>query len=206
MTDIHTALNRAFQLGQTYWQQADSDSYKQNAKSDVTWNVFRALVDETCAALAAPQPPLSDLPKKLRPDFMDGYDAGLADGKRCAERDAAAAPGLSPSEAVYGFAGWLTCRADPVTFGSTHDAALPAELVDAFCKSQGLEPPRQQWADGLKPYPETPAAPAEPEPFDIEELRRALCGIAHIAYIDGHSVIRRDSVLDLVDRRRHANR
>jgi hypothetical protein len=32
MTDIHTALNRAFQLGQTYWQQADSESYKQNAK------------------------------------------------------------------------------------------------------------------------------------------------------------------------------
>jgi hypothetical protein len=55
MTDtIRTALNRAFQLGQTYWQQADSESYKQNAKSDVTLDVFRALVDETCAALAAP--------------------------------------------------------------------------------------------------------------------------------------------------------
>ena len=28
-------------------------------------------------------------PLKERPDFIAGYDAGLADGKRCAERDAA---------------------------------------------------------------------------------------------------------------------
>ena len=49
---LRVALNRAFQLGQTYWQQADSDSYKENAKSDVTHSKFSALVDETCAALA----------------------------------------------------------------------------------------------------------------------------------------------------------
>ena len=30
------AITQAFNLGQTYWQQADSDSYSQNAKSDVT--------------------------------------------------------------------------------------------------------------------------------------------------------------------------
>jgi hypothetical protein len=29
------------------------------------------------------------LPRKERPDFMAGYVAGLADGRRCAERDAA---------------------------------------------------------------------------------------------------------------------
>ena len=28
-------------------------------------------------------------PLKERPDFIAGYDAGLADGKRCAQRDAA---------------------------------------------------------------------------------------------------------------------
>jgi hypothetical protein len=89
---------------------------------------------------------------------------------RAALAEPPAAPGLSPSEAVYGFAGWLTCRDEPVTFGSAHDAALPAELVDAFCKSHGLEPTREQWADGLKPYPAQPAAPAEhaPCPFGCQ--------------------------------------
>ena len=36
------------------------------------------------AKLSKTQPPL-----KERPDFIAGYDAGLADGRRCAERDAA---------------------------------------------------------------------------------------------------------------------
>jgi len=34
-------------------------------------------------ALAEPEQP-----QKARPDFLAGYDAGLADGRRCAERDA----------------------------------------------------------------------------------------------------------------------
>lgn len=54
MTDIAKALRRAYQLGQTYWQQADSDSHKQQAKSDATSQEFEALVATTVAAL--PQP------------------------------------------------------------------------------------------------------------------------------------------------------
>ena len=77
-----------------------------------------------------------------------------------AERDAAvasiAAPALSPSEAVYGFAGWLTCRDEAVTLGATHDAAPVAELADAYCRSQKLEPPRHEWAKALRPYPSAP--------------------------------------------------
>ena len=46
-TIVLNALNRAYQLGQTYWQQADSESYIQNAKSDVTAEKFRQLRDET---------------------------------------------------------------------------------------------------------------------------------------------------------------
>ena len=46
-TIVLNALNRAYQLGQTYWQQADSESYSQNAKSDVTAEKFRQLRDET---------------------------------------------------------------------------------------------------------------------------------------------------------------
>ncbi|MEJ1934502.1 hypothetical protein WDZ92_30260, partial [Nostoc sp. NIES-2111] len=50
---VATALRRAFNLGQTYWQQADSDSYSQNAKSDITRGKFEALLEETTAAVAA---------------------------------------------------------------------------------------------------------------------------------------------------------
>ena len=37
------AIQRAFQLGQTYWQQADSESYSQNKKADLTLAKFREL-------------------------------------------------------------------------------------------------------------------------------------------------------------------
>jgi hypothetical protein len=38
--DIQQALQEAFLLGQAYWQQADSDSYAQHRKSDVTMQEF----------------------------------------------------------------------------------------------------------------------------------------------------------------------
>jgi len=44
------AMSRAFSLGQTYWQQADSESYSQNAKSGETSAKFLALTAETVAA------------------------------------------------------------------------------------------------------------------------------------------------------------
>lgn len=47
------ALRRAFNLGQTYGQQADSESYKQNAKADDTYHKFNVLVAETVTALEA---------------------------------------------------------------------------------------------------------------------------------------------------------
>lgn len=55
MTDaekIEAALRRAYSLGQTYWQQADSDSYKQNKKSDETAAKFITLLAETRAIAA----------------------------------------------------------------------------------------------------------------------------------------------------------
>jgi hypothetical protein len=59
-----------------------------------------------------------------------------------------------PSEALYGFAGWLTCRRDPVTIGSTHDAAPVADLVNEFCTSQEFEHPRDDvYPNNLKRYP-----------------------------------------------------
>jgi hypothetical protein len=50
--ELRAALRRAFSLGQTYWQQADSESYHQNAKSDDTLAAFNTLVSETQTAFA----------------------------------------------------------------------------------------------------------------------------------------------------------
>jgi len=49
------------------------------------------------------------------------------------------------------------------------------------------------------------AAPAAPAP-DLEQLRRDLCVIGVVGSIDSHDVIRRNSMLDIVDRARHADR
>jgi len=38
---VQEAMSRAFNLGQTYGQQADSESYSQNRKSEVTHAKFR---------------------------------------------------------------------------------------------------------------------------------------------------------------------
>jgi len=53
---VEAAMREAFNLGQTYWQQADSQSDSQNRKSDVTASKFKQLVEDTCTALIAEQP------------------------------------------------------------------------------------------------------------------------------------------------------
>lgn len=66
---IRKALRRAFSLGQTYWQQADSESYKQNRLSDDTIAKFDELVEATIAAYDAQQAapkgwqPIKDAPR-----------------------------------------------------------------------------------------------------------------------------------------------
>ncbi len=52
---------------------------------------------------------------------------------------------LSGSEALFGFAAWLTCRDEAVTASAKHDAAIWAELVGEFCKTNHLHEPREQW-------------------------------------------------------------
>lgn len=49
---VAAALRRAFNLGQIYFQQGDSESYSQNAKADITRSKFDALLAETAAAVA----------------------------------------------------------------------------------------------------------------------------------------------------------
>ncbi len=45
------ALRKAWQLGQTYWQQADSESYSQQDKSPATQERFSKLVSDTCVEI-----------------------------------------------------------------------------------------------------------------------------------------------------------
>lgn len=56
---------------------------------------------------------------------------------------------LSGSEAVYGFASWLTIREKSVTLSAHHDAAVAADLVKCFCDKQGLREPREDWTDRM---------------------------------------------------------
>ena len=62
----------------------------------------------------------------------------------------------TPSEALFGFAAWLTTRKEPLTLGANHDAAPVAQLVADFCDSQSFAMPRENYADKLKDYPSEP--------------------------------------------------
>ena len=46
------ALKKAFQLGQTYFQQADSESYAANKRADITLELYRKLEDDTRAVIS----------------------------------------------------------------------------------------------------------------------------------------------------------
>ena len=62
---------------------------------------------------------------------------------------------LSGSEALYGFAGWLTGRDQKTIMSAKDNAASIAELVDKFIKKQNLEEPREHWEDELISMNET---------------------------------------------------
>lgn len=59
----------------------------------------------------------------------------------------------TPSEAIFAFAAWLTCRDEELTLSGHHDAAPIVRLVAAFNESQGFAPPRDDYHTRLKPYP-----------------------------------------------------
>ena len=61
---------------------------------------------------------------------------------------------LSPSEALYGFCGWITTRKQVVKASGRHDAAVWADLVKTYCEHQGFQEPVKGWDKNLKPMPE----------------------------------------------------
>ena len=56
---------------------------------------------------------------------------------------------MTASEALFGFAAWLTTREEVTTFSSKHDAAPAADLVGEFVKVNGLAEPQEDWTDRL---------------------------------------------------------
>lgn len=60
---------------------------------------------------------------------------------------------MSASEALFGFAGWLTTRPEKTVMSSVDDAAPIADLVQEFCNVNGLAAPREGWDKKLKHPP-----------------------------------------------------
>lgn len=56
---------------------------------------------------------------------------------------------LNATEALYGFGGWLTSRPERVVFSSNNDAALMAELINAYADMQSLPAVRESWNELL---------------------------------------------------------
>lgn len=52
---------------------------------------------------------------------------------------------LSASEALYGFVGWLTTRKEPTVLSSATVIDRAPALIEAFCRENDLEPPRDRW-------------------------------------------------------------
>ena len=67
--------------------------------------------------------------------------------------DQPAEPRISPSEAVFGFAGWLSGRKQRVTVSACDDAGTIAVLATRFCEKNGLPDITSDYPQNLK-FPE----------------------------------------------------
>lgn len=70
--------------------------------------------------------------------------------------------GLSASEALFGFTGWLTSRPERTVMSSRDEAGIIADLVGEFCDANQLPEPRTGWTTNLV-YPPAIVYPRENE-------------------------------------------
>jgi hypothetical protein len=80
---VSIALRKAWQLGQTYWQQADSDNMREYRKAEVTYATFQQLVDETRRVILAgcQYPQCLDNEDERCPRWLTGECGGPNRGK-----------------------------------------------------------------------------------------------------------------------------
>lgn len=84
---------------------------------------------------AAPQ---AKQPQKERPDFIAGYTAGLADGKRCAERDAKEPPHAEPYCYIYEYDSALGLHRE--FYPRTWNGYEPSRTVQLYAAPQDRKP------------------------------------------------------------------
>jgi len=56
---------------------------------------------------------------------------------------------LNSSEAVYGFAAWLTSRKEKIVLSANNDAAPICELIKQFCSVNNLPDVSSEWPNNL---------------------------------------------------------
>jgi len=61
---------------------------------------------------------------------------------------------VRPSEAIFAFCAWMTCRQEAIIIGAAHNAAPLVPLIGAFIESQEFDEPREDYTDRIKAYPE----------------------------------------------------
>ena len=96
---------------------------------------------------------------------LDALAAKCADDVQAMLTHPAPARGVTvlPSEALFGFMGWLTSReAVSGPFSAAQNATQAADLVAEFCKSQGWEFPRDSFPKMLTNYPVAALTPDAP--------------------------------------------
>lgn len=167
---LQKAMQQAFLHGQTYWQQADSDSPRQHQKTPETERKFQQLVVETCAALAeVSSAHIIDAAEKLaalyddddrqdiKTDVMNSFYAGvryaavdIAQVRR--ERDLALRAAHHEAGEVNH---WRANHADQVTRCALlrQREDLPVDRIPAYAELVRL----QEVVAATRPLPNTPA-------------------------------------------------
>jgi hypothetical protein len=56
---------------------------------------------------------------------------------------------LNPTEAIFGFAAWLTCRQERTVMSASDNASGIARLIKEFCEANNLPKVSKQWPDHL---------------------------------------------------------
>lgn len=80
---------------------------------------------------------------------------------------------VSPSEAVFGFAMWLSTLRTPVVFGARQDGAKAAMAAGMFCEANGFPEPNQERTTALRLPPD-----------DIPLERGDMVGEADVCRVD----------------------
>jgi hypothetical protein len=70
-------------------------------------------------------------------------------------------PALNPTEAVMGFASWLTTREEPTIFSSRHNCSPIVELIKKFCTVQKLGNVKDNWPANMIPMGKGDGIPSE---------------------------------------------